>query len=158
VRDFYQAYDQFAKNYEVMLRSDPRVAAAVRPALGFLDQVAAARQFFAAFVDSASARKSPEYSFTIDRLNPGETAELHTGARVTLLNDSTHAGVWGFGEPVSVNASGDTATFRSTGWWGLVELGQLQKVIKVQYYHPDTKVRLQLPVFPLSAPEIPIRR
>jgi hypothetical protein len=159
VREFYQMYDSFAKAHDVMLRADPRVGPRGRPAFAFLDQVAAARQFFAAFIDSASSRKEPEYAFVTEPLAAGETAELHTGTRVTLLNDSTHFGVWGFGEPVSVTAAGDTskATFRSTGWWGLIELGQLQRAIRVRYYHPDTKVRLSLPVFPTVAPEIPRR-
>ena len=160
VREFYQQYDQFAKGHDVMMRSDPRIAPGGRAAFAFLDQVAAARQFFAAFIDSGLVRKSPEYSFVIEPLGAGETAELHTGTRVTLLNDSTQAGVWGFGEPVSVTAAGgDTAkaTFKSTGWWGLVELGQLQRTIRIRYYHPDTKVRLALPVFPTVAPELPRR-
>jgi type VI secretion system protein ImpL len=158
VREFYQAYDAFARSSEVMLRSDPRVGAGARQAFAFLDQVAAARPFFAAFIDSASARKAPEYAFVIEPLEAGKTAELHTGARVTLLNDSTQAGVWGFGEVVSVTPAGDTTTnFKSTGWWGLVELGQLQRSVRVRYYHPDTKVRLALPVFPTIAPVIPRR-
>ena len=159
VREFYQAYDQFARTYDVLMRSDQRSAAITQRAVVFLDQVAAARPFFAAFVDSGVTRKSPEFAFTTEPLEPGKTAELHTGTRVTLLNDSTQSGVWGFGEPVLLTADGDTskATFRSTGWWGLVELGQLQKAVRVRYYHPDTKVRLALPTFPTTAPEI-VRR
>jgi type VI secretion system protein ImpL len=159
VREFYQAYDAFARSGDVMLRSDPRVAGAAKAAVTFLDQMAAARPFFAAFVDSGATRKAPEFAFVAEPIGAGQTAELHTGTRVTLLNDSTQAGVWGFGEPVRVTAAGDTATsFRSTGWWGLVELAELQSKIRVRFYQPDTKVRLELPVFPTSAPLIPVRR
>jgi hypothetical protein len=156
VREFYQAYDQFAKSGEVMLRADPRVGPGGRPAFVFLDQVADARQFMTPFIDSAATRRSPEYAFVIEPLGAGETAELRTGSRVVLLNDSTQRGIWGFGEDVVVSA-GDTTkpSFRSTGWWGIVELGALQRKVRVRYYHPDTKVRLKLPVFPTVAPDIP---
>jgi hypothetical protein len=159
VREVYQAYDAFAKSADVMLRSDPRAVGPAKNAFGFLDQLAAARPFFAAFVDSGATRKAPEFAFTVDPIGAGQAAELHTGTRVTLLNDSTQSGVWGFGEPVRITAPGDTSSsFRSTGWWGLVELGELQSRIHIRYYQPDTKVRLDLPVFPTTAPAIPGRR
>lgn len=156
VREFYQAYDQFARSHDVMLRSDPRVVASARQAFTFLDQVAAARPFFAAFIDSAMARRAPQYAFTIEPLAAGESAELHIFPRVTLLNDSTQAGTWSYGEPVRITAAGDTAkvTFRSSGSWGLVELGTQQRAVRVRFYHPDTKVRVALPTFPLEAPAI----
>jgi hypothetical protein len=156
IREFYQLYDQFAKSNEVMLRSDPRVAQLAQPVFAFLDGMAEARQFMTPFIDSATTRKSPAYAFVVEPLGPGETAELRVGSRVVLLNDSTQSGAWSFGEPVSISASGDStgASFASRGSWGLVELGSLQRQIRVRYYHPDTKVRIKLPAFPTVAPDI----
>jgi type VI secretion system protein ImpL len=163
VRELYALYDAFAKSGEVALRSDPRVGPAARQAFIFLDQVAAARPFFAPFVDSAVTRKSPEYAFVVEPLkngaNPLAALELRTGTRTLALDDSTHDGVWGFGEAVKVTpAPGATdakTTFTASGWWGLIELATLQHDVKIKFYHPDTKVELPLPaVFPMVAPDL----
>jgi type VI secretion system protein ImpL len=167
VRELYALYDAFAKSGELALRSDPRVGPAARQAFIFLDQVAAARPFFAPFVDSAANRKSPEYAFVVEPLkagsNPLAALELHIGTRTLALDDSTHDGIWGFGEAVKVmpapGATGAKAGFTASGWWGLIELGVLQHDVKIRYYHPDTKVELRLPsVFPMVAPDLPLPR
>lgn len=156
VREFYQMYDVFARSHDVMLRSDPRVGPGARPAFAFLDQMADARQFFAPFVDSATTNRTPEYGFVIEPLGAGETAELKTGPQVLQLNDSTQFGAWGAGEEIALTAGDSSKTaLRYSGAWALVKLGTMQRKVRVRYYHPDTKVRLKLPVFPMVAPEIP---
>lgn len=167
VRDFYLMYDAFARSGEIALRSDPRVGPVARQAFIFLDQVAAARPFFAPFIDSATSRKAPEYAFVVEPLKPHVGAldglELHTGTRTLALDDSTHGGIWGFGEPVTMKpapgATGAKPRFTASGWWGLVELGMLQHDVKIRYFHPDTKVEIRLPaVFPMVAPDLPLPR
>ena len=163
VRELYGLYDTFAKFDELVLRSDPRVGLGAKPAFTFLDQLARARPFFAPFIDSGAARRSPEYDFL---LMPGKGSaaggRLETGKRALAIDDSVHAGAWGFSEAVSAvgMAADSTPTkplFKSSGWWGLVELASLQHDVNIRIYHPDTKVPLALPVFPQVAPVIPRR-
>ncbi|HEY6218841.1 MAG TPA: hypothetical protein VIV65_02220, partial [Gemmatimonadaceae bacterium] len=111
--------------------------------------------------DSAGARKSPEYSFVVLPSGGVPAKVLHTGKRQVAVDDSTHEGVWGFGEAVTVNAADapdGKPIFSSTGWWGLVELRMLQSAVRIKIYQPDTQVELKLPIFPQVAPEIPTRR
>src|SRR5207253_1762305 len=66
IRELYALYDAFAKSGDIQMRADPRVNPKIaQPAFSFLDQLAAARPFFAPFIDSAGSRKSPEYSFVV---------------------------------------------------------------------------------------------
>jgi type VI secretion system protein ImpL len=160
VREFYALYDSFARFNGPALRSDPRFRPGAASVFAFLDQVAAARQLFSPFVDSASARKSPEYGFAVDPIQKGTPGEyeLRTGNRSVTLNDSLQSGIWGFGEPVKIvaTASAQPATrFSSTGWWGLVELAMLQRDTRVRLYHPDTMMELKLLTLPKAAPALP---
>jgi type VI secretion system protein ImpL len=167
VREFYALYDAFAKYDDIVLRSDPRVGPGARTAFTFLDQVAQARPFFAPFIDSAMARRSPEYAFVVQPADAPKGssaavsgAQLVTGVRSLLIDDNSHEGIWGFGEAVKVIPAGGDASakpaFVATGWWGLVELAALQKDVVIRIYHPDTKVPLTLPIFPQVAPDIPL--
>ncbi|MEO5568625.1 MAG: hypothetical protein ABIR92_09040, partial [Gemmatimonadaceae bacterium] len=157
VREFYQLYDAYAKAQDIRVRSDPRVGPGARSAFVFLDLVKQARPFFAAFIDSGTTRKAPEFGFVVEALATGEMAELHTGSRVSLLNDSTHSGVWSFGEDLKIIPDGETKpSFMSTRAWSLAELAAMQQTVRVRFYHPDTKVRIALPSFPTVAPAIPV--
>lgn len=152
VREFYRLYDAFARSNEVMLRSDRRAGPGARPAFAFLDLVRQSRPFVAAFVDSGVSRTTPAYGVVIEPVAGG--GELHLGSQVLLLGDSTQAGEWRFGEPISLVPLGETQpSFQSRRGWGIVELGRR---VKVRYYNPDTKVRIKPPVFPTVAPDIPI--
>ena len=121
------------------------------------------RAFFSSFIDSASTRKAPEYAFLVEPIKkgtPGEL-ELRTGTRRVALDDSSHSGVWGFGEAVKVVSVSDSSArpaFSSTGWWSLVELAALQHETRVRIYHPDTMIELRLPTFPKVAPDLPTPR
>ena len=160
VREFYALYDSFARFNEQALRSDPRFRPGAANVFAFLDQVAQARPFFAPFVDSAAARRAPEYAFSVEPIQKGAPGEyrLQTGRRSLLLNDSLQSGLWNSGEPVRIVSTAGAqpaTTYSATGSWGLVELAVVQSDTRVRLYHPDTMMELKLPTLPKSAPALP---
>ena len=160
VREFYGLYDSFARFNEQALRSDPRFRPGGANVFAFLDQVAQARPFFASFVDSAAARRAPEYAFSVDPILKGMPGDyrLQTGQRSLTLGDSLQSGIWNAGEPVRIvaTAGAQPATkFAATGSWGLVELAVVQRDTRVRLYHPDTMMELRIPTLPKAAPALP---
>jgi type VI secretion system protein ImpL len=170
VREFFRQYDAFRTLDDISLRSHPTLSVTARAAITFIDQLAAVRSFMAPFTDSGSVRTTPAYSILASMTMPADTLplnflDLSIGGRQSILESTPAERYWRFGDSVSVVQSPlDSAGMERTlsgsgGGWALLRfLANLPEGIKVQVFHPDTKLELAVPRFPATAPDIPIQR
>jgi len=142
VREFLDQYDDFVRNGGVFaLRSDPRLAAAAAPALGFLRDVAGVRAFMTPLMENP--RRAPEYTLTI---GDGDLQRVER---------------WIHGQPVMLSAveedsTGQIPELTIQGGWTVVRAARMGEAFeRVRVYDPDTKRELLIPSFPSVAPEIP---
>jgi type VI secretion system protein ImpL len=146
LREFFKQYDAFAVVNDVALRSDPTLAQTARGAASFLDQVAQVRSFMAPFVESGSERKLPEYNLLI-----------HAG-------DQDLEQRWRYGDSVHVatlvDSLGNEKAVYVRGAWAPLRYARMKRdsTATIRFFHPDTKLELMLPVFPVMAPEIVVPR
>jgi type VI secretion system protein ImpL len=140
IREMFRLYDAFRHSGNVELRSDPRLAAPAKNAIAFLDQLATVRPFVAPFVDSGTVHQLPEFTLLV-------------GA-----GDDAREEPWRFGDSVIVGFvttdSGDDPEFTPGGGWSPLKYAVRRGPVPVRFFHPDTKLELQLPIFPSSAPDI----
>jgi len=148
VRDFLRQYDAFAVTANVALRADPRVAQSAKTALAFLDQVAKVRAFMAPYAESRGAgrpdRQVPEFSLLIQ-----------SGT------DDQREVQWKYGDSVHVSTLVDSLgnanpVYVHGGWAPLrhAVIMRADTTTSIRFFHPDTKIEVMLPVFPVFAPEI----
>jgi type VI secretion system protein ImpL len=140
IRELFRLYDGFRRAGDVELRSDPRLVDPAKNAIAFLDQLAKVRPFVAAFVDSGTVHRLPEYALLI-------------GAGEDVREEP-----WRYGDSVIVGFastdSGDEPVFTPGGGWSPLKYVMRHGQMPVRFFHPDTKLELAVPVFPSSAPEI----
>jgi hypothetical protein len=127
------------------------------------------RRFIAPFVDSGSVRTVPAYSILAtmsispDTL-PNYLLDLDIGGRQAAVDESALEHTWRAGDSVRVILSPlDTSPTRTLyaagGNWAAVRfLRAAPQGMTVRVYHPDTKLELSVPEFPVVAPEIFIPR
>jgi len=140
VRELFRLYDALRRSGDVEIRSDPRLAEPAKSAIVFLDQLAKVRPFMAAFIDSGTVHRVPEYALLI-------------GA-----GDDAREEPWRYGDSVvvgfTVRDSAEQPEFTPAGGWSPLRYVQRHGSVPVRFFHPDTKLELAIPVFPSSAPEI----
>jgi type VI secretion system protein ImpL len=169
VREFFRQFDAFRLVDDVALRSHPTLSQTAKAAIAFLDQLAAVRSFVAPFVDSGSVRTVPAYSILAtmsispDTL-PNYLLDLDVGGRQATVDENAIEHLWRAGDSVKVILSPlDTSSARTLyaagGNWAAVRfLRAAPAGMSVKAYHPETKLELQVPVFPAVAPEILVPR
>jgi hypothetical protein len=146
LREFFKQYDAFAVVNDVALRSDPTLTQTARGATSFLDQVAQVRSFMSPFVESGAERRLPEYSLLV-----------HIG-------DEDLEQRWRYGDSVHVatlvDSLGNEKPVYARGPWAPLRYARMKRdsTATIRFFHPDTKLELALPVFPVTAPEILVPR
>jgi type VI secretion system protein ImpL len=169
VREFTRQYDAFALTGDVMLRSDPQLAQTARAAMLFLDQMTQVRPFLAPYVDGGARRAVPEYAVGVSvRVHPDsvpmEEVEVLIGPRRVALVDGVRDQPWRYGDSVRVVLTPfDTAqtreVFAAGGNWSALRFAQRPPPnLTVTLFHPDTKMEVRVPYFPITAPDILIPR
>jgi type VI secretion system protein ImpL len=169
VREFFRQYDAFRVVDDISLRSHPVLTQTARAAITFIDQLAAIRALVAPFTDSASVRSTPAYGLIATaRISPDtlptHLLDLEVGGRQATIDETGQEHVWRSGDSIKVILSPlDTASERTLyvagGAWAALRFAQSQPAgIKVRIYHPDTKLELTVPAFPITAPEILVPR
>ena len=165
VREFLRQYDAFALTGDVSLRSDPLLAQTARAALLFLDQMVQVRPLLAPFAEVGAIRSVPEFVLGVgmalqaDSL-PTDEIELQIGARHVTIAETAREQRWRSGDSVTVVLTPfDTAkareVFAAGGAWSAFRLAQRPpENLTVKLFHPDTKMELKLPYFPITAPDI----
>jgi type VI secretion system protein ImpL len=146
LREFFKQYDAFAVVNDVALRSDPTLTQTARGAASFLDQAAQVRSFMAPFVESGAERRLPEYSLLV-----------HAG-------DEDLEQRWRYGDSVHVatlvDSLGNEKAVYVRGPWAPLRYARTKRdsTATIRFFHPDTKLELMLPVFPVVAPEVLVPR
>lgn len=144
LRELLRQYDAFVNaGWEYALRTDTRLQASAQPAVAFLEQMTQVRKFFAPVADNE--RRPPEYTLVVGE---GDLARTER---------------WIYGEPVRILATAvDTAGMQAevtiAGPWSALKAARQAGVERVRLFHPDTRAELQMPGFPVSAPEIATAR
>jgi hypothetical protein len=104
------------------------------------------RSFMAPYVEPGAERRLPEYSLM-----------LHAGA-----DDLEQR--WRYGDSVhvatAVDSLGNEKPIYVRGAWAPLRYARMPKdsTASIRFFHPDTKLELVLPVFPVMAPEIVVPR
>jgi hypothetical protein len=146
MREFLRQYDAFAVTSDVALRADPRIAQSAKTAIAFLDQVAQVRTFMAPYLESPD-RKLPEFSLLV-----------HPSA------DDVHEVHWRYGDSLHVatlvdSLGNERRQYQRGGWAPLRHvIARADTTASIRFFHPDTKIELVLPAFPVTAPEILVPR
>ena len=146
MREFFKQYDLFALAHDIALRSDPALTQTAKAATGFLDQLAQVRTFMAPFVESGAERKLPEYSLLIRSGDEEREQRWRYGdsVHVTTLVDSL-----GNERPIYVRGAWAPLRYVTT---------RRDTTASIRFFHPETKIELVLPAFPVMAPEIQVPR
>ena len=148
LREFFKQYDAFEVANDVTMRSDPALTQTAKAATGFLDQLAQVRAFMAPFVESGAERKLPEYSLLVRSGDEGGETEQR----------------WRYGDSVHVatlvDSLGNERPIYVRGAWAPLRYLTTKRDTtgSIRFFHPETKIELVLPVFPVMAPEILVPR
>jgi hypothetical protein len=168
VREFVRMYDEFAEAGEIALRSDPRLAQTGRAAMLFLDRLAPARELLAPYAGLYAPRSQPEYGLQVSATGlvdsmPLALVEVRIGNRQVGIEETPQAITWRSGDAISVVATPfDTTQVQTilsvSGPWAALRFARHPGLVRVQLFHPDTRMPMSLPAFPHTAPEILLLR
>jgi type VI secretion system protein ImpL len=111
IRDFYRVFDASVKVVRDLLHNSPKAIGSRDQALAFLEQVEAARTFFAPFLDGDTQQQGPTFDLAVEfRVNKSRERGAHQiidwhfsiGEQQIHAHDPERQGRWRFGEPMRV--------------------------------------------------------
>lgn len=169
VREFTRQFDAFAVTGVVVMRSDPALAQTGRAAMAFLDQLAQVRPLLAPYVDDDAVRRVPEYVIGVSVVPqadsvPLQEVEIQLGQHQVGMVEGSQELPWRYGDSTRVvltrfDTVGRHDVTAIGGGWSALRLAQRPpRSLVVRLYHPDTKLELKVPYFPITAPDIFIPR